>query len=288
MQRLIQQEAIDSLDVNNGLNSSLVVRFDGLIHDGRVSGRDEIFDKRYGLATSVSIQPTDLINLTLDYYHLNTNSLPAWGFPYDGANRRPYDVDRSNFYGVKDWDFQKTTANIGTLRLDYDTSKTLVMNAQFRHGVTTNHYLLTVPGIREVDPEQTTSTTSRGSVVPPGKVLYDEFGCAGVCVNVRVLNRDFRNTFIGGQVNFQKDIDLNNDHHTLITGLELTKECDPRFASPLKTLLRLMRAVWETGSLVLSAKQSRYSCFRPYNRKCWKSLTEDVQEGQMEPLETSP
>ena len=227
-----------TFDVNNVLSPSLAVRFNGLVHDGQVAGRDEVFDKRYGLATSVSIQPTELTKLTLDYYHLDTDSLPDWGFPYDATNRRPYDVDRSNFYGVKDRDFQKTTANIGTVQFDYDISETLAMNAQFRHGVTTNDYLLTVPGIREVDPEATTPTTSRGRDVPPGKVLYDEFGCAGVCVNARALKRDFRNTFTGGQVNFQKNIDLSDYHHTLIAGLELTKEkVDRKQGSPIERLI---------------------------------------------------
>lgn len=219
-----------TFDVNNMLSPSLAVRFNGLVHDGQVAGRDEVFDKRYGLATAVAFQPSEPITLTLDYYHLNTDSLPDWGLPWDRENQEPYDVNRNNFYGVKDRDFQETTANIGTLKFDYDISKTLAMNAQFRHGVTTNNYLLTNPGTINIDPNEIESSGN----TPPGKVLYAEFGCEGVCVRSRPIKRDFRNTFTGGQINFQKDIDLDDYQHTLVAGFELSAEkVDRKSRSPI-------------------------------------------------------
>src|SRR3546814_10845053 len=51
-------------------------------HDQDVAGRDAIWQKRWGIAPSVTIGVDGLTKLTLAYYHLETDELPDSGFPY--------------------------------------------------------------------------------------------------------------------------------------------------------------------------------------------------------------
>src|SRR3546814_4860957 len=51
-------------------------------HDQDVAGRDAIWQKRWGIAHSVTIGVDGPTKLTLAYYHLETDELPDSGFPY--------------------------------------------------------------------------------------------------------------------------------------------------------------------------------------------------------------
>src|SRR3546814_14249027 len=51
-------------------------------HDQDVAGRDAIWQKRWGIAPSVTIGVDGPTKLTLAYYHLETDELPDSGFPY--------------------------------------------------------------------------------------------------------------------------------------------------------------------------------------------------------------
>ena len=187
-----------TFDVNKVISPKVSLRVNGLVHDAKVAGRDEVYDKRYGGAGVMDIMPTDALKITLDYYHLSTDALPDWGFPYDVENNRPYDVERDNFYGLVDRDFHDTSANIGTGRVQYEFSDTLRLDAQTRYGVTTNAYVVSAPRIRNVD--------------------------GNVYVSAGAARRDQENEYTGGQVNVIKEFTTGRLGHTIVGGMELSRE----------------------------------------------------------------
>ncbi|TAJ25900.1 TonB-dependent receptor plug domain-containing protein, partial [Bosea sp. (in: a-proteobacteria)] len=69
-------------DVNYVIGSNVAVRINGMWHDQDVAGRDAIFQKRWGVAPSITIGVEGPTKLTASYYHLDTDELPDSGIPY--------------------------------------------------------------------------------------------------------------------------------------------------------------------------------------------------------------
>ena len=61
-----------TLDINEPLNDFIGFRLNGLYHHQHIAGRDDIWQKRWGIAPSVKIGLTGPPSLTLDYYHLHS------------------------------------------------------------------------------------------------------------------------------------------------------------------------------------------------------------------------
>ena len=205
-----------TFDVNSVVSPRVAFRFNGLVQDGEVAGRNEVFDNRYGAAIAMAVAPSDRLLFNVDYYHLQIDALPDWGLPYDRDKNQPYDVDRTNFYGVPERDFHENQADIGTARMQYDLSATLKLDAQLRYGVTRNNYVLSKPGIHSTD------LTDEDDIMVSEKFEY----CTETldCVRAGGRSRDQENTFAGGQVNLIKDFNMASLDHTAIIGYELSRE----------------------------------------------------------------
>jgi len=143
-------------DVNYVIGSNVAVRVAGMWHDQDVAGRDEIFQKRWGIAPSIKIGVEGPTSLTLSYYHLDTDELPDSGIPflYTIANAPLGDVysqpalgdittiggatghvDRDTFYGLTARDFRKSKTDQATLRFDHDFGN----GVKFRNTSRFNH-----------------------------------------------------------------------------------------------------------------------------------------------------
>ena len=66
------------LDVNHEVSDTVAVRFNAMMHESGVAGRDEVYNDRWGLAGAVEWTPTEDLTFGLDYYHLSTEFLPDW------------------------------------------------------------------------------------------------------------------------------------------------------------------------------------------------------------------
>ncbi len=146
-------------DINRAFNDKVQVRINAMIHGSSVAGRDEVFNNRWGVAAAVNLQPADQVAVKLDYYHLTTDELPDWGFPYDTADNHPIVLDRHNFYGVLARDFRDTHADIGTAKVDWSPSQTVRVSTTFRYGGNLNAYIASAPEspvLTNPDPNQWT------------------------------------------------------------------------------------------------------------------------------------
>ena len=134
-----------TFDVNQAVNDAVAFRIKGLWHDAGVAGRDEVYDERAGIAVAVGVRPWESAGFTFDYYYLDVDALPDWGIPYDLANNRPFDVDRSSFYGLTTRDFWDVQSEVATLKFDWTINEALRLENLTRYGATGNAYVASAP-----------------------------------------------------------------------------------------------------------------------------------------------
>jgi catecholate siderophore receptor len=159
-----------TFDVNHKVDDMIAFRIEGLWHDQDVAGRDAIWQKRWGIAPSVTIGLGTPTRLTAAYYHLHSSELPDSGLPYtyvcsatvcnapagDFVLSEPvhhvttlggqtYDVPYSTFYGLKDRDFRKTNTDQATLRFEHDFSPNVTIRNTARFSHTWQGYIFLLP-----------------------------------------------------------------------------------------------------------------------------------------------
>ncbi|WP_375197588.1 TonB-dependent receptor [Sphingobium sp.] len=156
-------------DINYRLSDSIGFRVAGMWHDQDVAGRDAIWQKRWGIAPSLTIGMGSPTQLTLSWYHLDTDELPDSGIPYtfvcsttvcnaptgftysepavgdvtlaDGTTGH---VDRDTYYGLKDRDFRKSKTDQFTIRASHDFGGVTLRNtARYSHN--DQSYIYTQP-----------------------------------------------------------------------------------------------------------------------------------------------
>ncbi|MGH8195183.1 MAG: TonB-dependent receptor [Woeseiaceae bacterium] len=140
-----------TVDANYRFTDSAAVRLNLIEHQGDVPGRNGVFIDHQGIAPSLALGLGRPTRLTADYYWYRTDDMPDYSIPY-GRNADttapegpPVAVDRDNFYGLLNRDFQKTGADIGTLRLEHDFNDRLTLRNTTRYGDTSNDYIVTNP-----------------------------------------------------------------------------------------------------------------------------------------------
>jgi catecholate siderophore receptor len=159
-------------DLNLSLGQNAGFRIQGLWHDQDVAGRDELFQKRWGVAPSFTLGLTGDTRLTVMYYHLETDELPDSGFPYayvlsgsvdatpagssgrvianpavgnfTTASGRTGRISPDNFYGLVDRDFRRTNIDQATVRAEHDFGGVRLRNTA-RYSSTKQAYIFTQP-----------------------------------------------------------------------------------------------------------------------------------------------
>lgn len=155
-----------SLDVNQYLGGTVGVRVAAMWHDQGFAGRDAIWQRRWGVAPSVTIGLGTDTRLTASYYYLETHELPDSGIPYlytignaPGTGEIYSEpamgdvktiagvtghVDRSNFYGLKSRDFRDAYTHQATLRVEHDFGGVTLRNSS-RYSYNEQNYIYTQP-----------------------------------------------------------------------------------------------------------------------------------------------
>lgn len=202
-----------TLDGNYMLGEEVAVRMNLMSHTADTPGRDDVDVRRLGFAPSITFGLTTPTSLNLSYYHMRTDDMPDYGIPYTYtgataaaalANRRangdkPANVDKDNFYGLKDRDFRETEANIGTATLKHAFSDTTILRNTTRYGVTSNDYIVTVPDDSKLN-------VQNGAVFRSSK------------------NRNTRTETIANVTDISFEFDTGHIKHNFNTGIEFSHE----------------------------------------------------------------
>ncbi|WP_420567586.1 TonB-dependent receptor [Thalassovita sp.] len=137
-----------TMDINRVMSDGTQVRFNGMMQDGAVAGRDHTYDNRKGAALAIKRQMTDQLTLEVDFSHTEIEQLPDWGVPYVGDDGGPvteFGVDRGTFYGVVGRDFQEVEQTLGTVKATYDFDNGMTLTNTLRAQRSVNDWILTAP-----------------------------------------------------------------------------------------------------------------------------------------------
>jgi catecholate siderophore receptor len=193
-------------DVNFPISDTAAARVTVMDQSNGVVQRDQVHYHTYGVAPTLSLGIDTPTRLTLSYYKQEENNLPDYGIPFiDG---QPARVERSNFYGLANYDRTRTNTNIGTLRFEHDFNDRVTLSNSLRYANYGFEYLVTGSflGNDFVDPP------------PPGtpyadiNVSRDQPSSAGT--TALLINRTDLTT----------KFDVAGLNNVLTSGLELSKE----------------------------------------------------------------
>ncbi|MBN1239582.1 MAG: TonB-dependent receptor [Gammaproteobacteria bacterium] len=140
-----------TFDGNYTVGDSAAFRLNALIHEADVPGRDEVSLSHRGLAPSFSVGIDRQTRVDLSLYHYRTDDVPDYSIPYSrnaentAPEGAPVDVDRDNFYGLLNRDFQKTGSDIASVEVSHRLSDRLTLRNHTRYGETSNDYIVTNP-----------------------------------------------------------------------------------------------------------------------------------------------
>ena len=118
-------------DFNMPLSATAAARITVMDQSNGVVDRDQVHYKSYGVAPTLGLGIGTPTRLTLSYFKEEENDLPDYGIPFiDGA---PANVDRSNYYGLANYDRTRTNTNIGTIRFEHDFGDDLTLSDSVRY-----------------------------------------------------------------------------------------------------------------------------------------------------------
>jgi len=130
-------------DFNLPLSATAAARITVMDQSNSVVERDQVHYQRYGVAPTLSLGIDTPTRLTFSYFKEEENNLPDYGIPFiDGA---PAHVERSNYYGLANYDRTRTNTDIGTIRLEHDFADGITLSDSVRYANYGFEYLVTGP-----------------------------------------------------------------------------------------------------------------------------------------------
>jgi len=142
-------------DFNHAIGETSAFRINVMAQDSGVPGRDEVKNKRWGIAPTLAFGLGTSTRVYLDFLHVEQDNVPDGyvptiglpGFSSPDPEGRPWlsdapEVDSSNFYGT-DADHDDQTIDMATARVEHDFENGLRLQNTTRWGRNQQDFLLT-------------------------------------------------------------------------------------------------------------------------------------------------
>lgn len=210
-------------DWNQTLGATSAVRVNVMAQDNDVIGRDEVNNKRWGIAPSFAFGLGTDTRYFLNLMYVKQDNVPDGGVPTIGLPGysspdpgRPRiglapRVDSENFYGTR-FDHDDVTAQMATFRFEHDFSDKLKLTNVARWGKNEQDYLLTAFMV-----------TATGAT--PTLTIPDINNPYGWRVNRNLPTfKDQEYTILTDQLNLRADFNTGRVEHNLSTGVEIARE----------------------------------------------------------------
>ncbi len=205
-------------DFDRGFGDRAAVRVNLLTQDNGVPGRDEVSQKRWGIAPAIAFGLGSSTRYYVDLLHVDQDNLPDGGVPTIGLPgyatpdpARPQigaapRVDSAKFYGTVS-DFDDVTIDMATFRVEHDFESGLAMQNTTRWGRNDQAYLL----------------TSFMASQDPTRFSTPNLDDPSTWQIARALPtfKDQTDKIVTNQTNFTAHFGENGVKHDLSTGLEL-------------------------------------------------------------------
>lgn len=192
-----------------GSDSAFRLNFIG--HDSAYAGREDVTNKRYGIAPTLLLGLGKKTALTLGYFFLGQENVQDYGIPFVPVTNkvltayrdRPAPVPRSTFYGFINRDKEFLKSQLGTITLNHVFNDQMNLRNQFRY----DH-------------------SSRDSIATPPRFNNDNSGT--------LINRELRawltiDQNYDNQTDFTARFKTNSVEHSLVAGSELIFEKSRRY-----------------------------------------------------------
>jgi catecholate siderophore receptor len=141
-----------TIDTNKVFNDRFQLRFNGMLQDGGVAGREGVTDDRKGAALAAKFEASDKLTIEGNLSYTKIEQTPDWGVPYINNEDlglvgpvTEFGIDRDTFYGVDGRDFQTYEETVGTAKATYAFDNGMTLTNSFRASKSLNDYVLTAP-----------------------------------------------------------------------------------------------------------------------------------------------
>jgi len=190
-------------DIDQPLSKTSALRVNLMANQQKIVDRNEIELKRFGFAPSIAFGLGTSTQLTLSYLVQSEDNLPDYGLPFLFGEPAP--VDRKNFYGLTDEDYERVLLNIFTVRLDHRFSDQLSLRTTLRYSNTDRRAVV---------------TTGLGIIGTP----TPSTPLATITVTRNRPGRDTEEGILASQTDLTARFVALGFKHTLVTGLEVARE----------------------------------------------------------------
>jgi len=145
-----------------GMGGNGAFRLNAITEDAGIAGRDDVKNKRWGIAPSLALGLNTPTRLFFDYVHVKQDNVPDGGVPTIGLpgytnpdstaiTQAPFRrtfldsaarVNSSNFYGTRS-DFDHVNSDMFTARFEHDITSDVTLRNTLRYGKISQDYMLT-------------------------------------------------------------------------------------------------------------------------------------------------
>lgn len=181
-------------DVNAKLSDTSAFRLNAMGNRNKVAERDATEYRRAGFAPTLAFGLGTDTRLNISHLYQAEDNIPDYGIPFYAG--KPADTDRSNYYGFKNHDHQKTEVNISTAKFEHDFSKDLTLRNQTRYA---RYYR----DVQVTEPQMSTNSSS---------------------VTRSIKARQSVETYLGNQTDISKKFTTLDLEHNALAGLALESE----------------------------------------------------------------
>ena len=226
-------------DWNRQIGEHAAFRLNVLDQDSGVPGRNDVKNKRWGVAPTLAFGLGTPTRVYFDYLHVTQDNVPDGGIPTIGLPgyaspdpKRPFiaqapKVDPTNFYGTSQ-DHDHVAEDMFTAILQHDFSADLALHDTLRWGRTHEDYLLT------------SFMATAANLLTPNPNDPSTWTVARSNPNFK----DQTNRIVANQLNLTARFDTGAVTHHLSAGIELSRESIDAI-----TLAALAGSTWPAANL---------------------------------------
>ena len=189
-------------DIDEPIGPNAAFRLNAMAERSEITDRDDVLNRRWGVAPSLAFginQPTSLV---LSYLHQSEDNVPDVGIPF--VDGRPASVDRSNDYGLLA-NSTKSTDDIATAKIRHEFNDDLSVTNTSRYA----HYLF----------DYRFSAPNLGDDAPPPGTPYND-----ILVGRDAPSSSGLQTNLTNQTDAIWRFETGPVSHTLLAGVEIARQ----------------------------------------------------------------
>ena len=211
-----------TLDVNRRLSDTVAFRVNGMLQDSGVPGRDEVTQKAWGFAPSLSVGIGKPTTVSIGYQRVDQDNVPDHGLPGTlpdlavAGGKTVNDLDFSSFYGLRSRDHETMKSDVFTGTVEHRFNNDLRVRNLTRYGRNFLDRVVTSPR----------AAAAANSGADPG------FDASVAQIRRTDAKYQYRNDkTVTNQTDLNVSFRTGSVEHDAVTGLELAHDRQPSYTA---------------------------------------------------------